>query len=188
MPRLATIVVALLAAAGVLFPAFPTATAAEIVAAPTGVTIRRGTGLAGRRPVPARRQGRDPRDPRNNIAMKALRAKQLPFPDGAILAKLAWKRAKSAEFDNTFVPGEPQRIEFMVKNAKKYAATGGGGSVDSSTASLRASRITPPASRATRPTSRGTISSSRGTRRKVRGAFRPWDSTSRRCAAEVPGT
>jgi len=61
----------------------------------------------------------------NNIAMRALRAKRLPFPDGAILAKLAWKRVKSAEFDNTFVPGEPQRIEFMEKNAKKYAATGG---------------------------------------------------------------
>ena len=45
----------------------------------------------------------------------------------AILAKLAWKRAKSAEFDNTLVPGEPQRIEFMVKNSKKYAATGGWG-------------------------------------------------------------
>jgi hypothetical protein len=63
----------------------------------------------------------------NDIAMKAVRAKQLPFPDGAILAKLAWKRAKSAEFDNTFVPGEPQRVEFMEKKAKKYAATGGWG-------------------------------------------------------------
>ena len=63
----------------------------------------------------------------NDIAMKAYRSKTLPFPDGAILAKLAWKRTKSAEFDKTFVPGEPQRIEFMVKNAKKYASTGGWG-------------------------------------------------------------
>jgi len=42
MPRLAATVVALLAAAGILFPAVPTASAAEIVAAPTGVTIPKG--------------------------------------------------------------------------------------------------------------------------------------------------
>ena len=128
MPRLATIVVALLVAAGVLVPAFPTATAAEIVAAPTGVTIPKGY-RDWQVVAPSQRDDKD--EIRvilgNNIAMKALRAKQLPFPDGAILAKLAWKRAKSAEFDNTFVPGEPQRIEFMVKTAKKYAATGGWG-------------------------------------------------------------
>jgi len=128
MPRLAAIVVALLAAAGVLFPASPTATATEIVAAPSGVTIPKGYRNW---QVVAPSQRDDKGEIRvilgNNIAMKALRAKQLPFPDGAILAKLAWKRVKSAEFDNTFVPGEPQRIEFMEKNAKKYAATGGWG-------------------------------------------------------------
>ena len=128
MPRLATIVVALLAAAGVLVPAFPTATAAEIVAAPTGVTIPKGY-RNWQVVAPSQRDDKD--EIRvilgNNIAMKAVRAKRLPFPDGAILAKLAWKRVTSAEFDNTFVPGEPQRVEFMEKNAKKYAATGGWG-------------------------------------------------------------
>ena len=63
----------------------------------------------------------------NNIAMKAYRAKTLPFPDGSVLAKLAWKRVKSAEFGEAFVPGDPQRIEFMVKDSKKYASTGGWG-------------------------------------------------------------
>lgn len=63
----------------------------------------------------------------NDIAMKAYRGKTLPFPDGAILAKLAWKRVESAEFKNAFVPGEPKRIEFMVKDAKKFEATGGWG-------------------------------------------------------------
>ena len=63
----------------------------------------------------------------NDIAMKAYRAGTLPFPDGAILAKLAWKRVKSAEFEEAFVPGESQRIEFMVKDAKKYSSTGGWG-------------------------------------------------------------
>ena len=128
MRRLHFIAVALLAAAGILAPPFPTATAADVVAAPTGVTIPKGYrnwSLV----APSQRDDKD--EIRvilgNNIAMRALRAKRLPFPDGAILAKLAWKRAKSAEFDNTFVPGEPRRIEFMEKNAKKYAATGGWG-------------------------------------------------------------
>jgi len=128
MPRLAAIVVALLTGAGVLFPAVPTASAAEIVAAPTGVTIPKGY-RNWQVVAPSQRDDKD--EIRvilgNNIAMRAIRAKQLPLPDGAILAKLAWKRAKSAEFDNTFVPGDPQRIEFMEKSAKKYAATGGWG-------------------------------------------------------------
>jgi len=128
MRRLAAIVVALLAAAGVLLPVFPVATAADIVAAPNGVTIPKGF-RNWQVVAPSQRDDKD--EIRvilgNNIAMRAVRAKRLPFPDGAILAKLAWKRVKSAEFDNTFVPGEPQRIEFMEKNAKRYEATGGWG-------------------------------------------------------------
>jgi len=63
----------------------------------------------------------------NDIAMKAYRAKTLPFPDGAILAKLSWQRVESSEFKNAFVPGAPKRVEFMVKNSKKYEKTGGWG-------------------------------------------------------------
>lgn len=63
----------------------------------------------------------------NDIAMQAYRAKTLPFPDGTILAKLAWKRVQSPEFENAFVPGDPQRIEFMVKDSNRYASTGGWG-------------------------------------------------------------
>lgn len=63
----------------------------------------------------------------NEIAMKAYRDGTLPFPDGSILAKLAWKRVESAGFKEAFVPGAPQRIEFMVKDAVRYAETGGWG-------------------------------------------------------------
>jgi hypothetical protein len=128
MRRYASTVVVLLVAAGILFPAFPVATAADIVAAPTGVTIPKGY-RDWQVVAPSQRDDMD--EIRvilgNGIAMKAYRAKQLPFPDGAILAKLAWKRVKSAEFDNTFVPGKPVKVEFMVKDAKKYAGTGGWG-------------------------------------------------------------
>ena len=127
MRNFATAVVALLASAGLFLSSFP-ASAAEVASAPNGVTIPKGY-RNWQVVAPSQRDDKD--EIRvilgNDVAMKAFRAKKLPFPDGAILAKLAWKRAKSAEFDNTFVPGEPQRIEFMVKNAKRYAASGGWG-------------------------------------------------------------
>jgi hypothetical protein len=128
MRRYASTVVVLLAAAGILFSAFPAATASDLAAAPTGVTIPKGY-RNWQAVAPSQRDDMDQLRVilGNDIAMKAYRAKTLPFPDGAILAKLIWKRAKSAEFDNTFVPGEPVQVEFMVKNAKKYAATGGWG-------------------------------------------------------------
>ena len=128
MRRYASTVVVLLAAAGILFSALPVATAADAVAAPSGVTIPKGY-RNWQAVAPSQRDDMDQLRVilGNDIAMKAYRAKTLPFPDGAILAKLIWKRVKSAEFDNTFVPGEPVQVEFMVKNAKKYAATGGWG-------------------------------------------------------------
>ncbi len=128
MRRHASTAVVLLAAAGILFPAFPAATAADIVAAPTGVTIPKGY-RNWQVVAPSQRDDKD--EIRvilgNDIAMKAFRTNRLPFPDGTILAKLAWKRVKSAEFDKTFVPGEPQRVEFMVKDVRRYAGTGGWG-------------------------------------------------------------
>jgi hypothetical protein len=63
----------------------------------------------------------------NPAAAKALRKGTLPLPDGAMLAKLAWKREPMPEFPGAFKPGAPPRIEFMVKDSKKYASTGGWG-------------------------------------------------------------
>jgi hypothetical protein len=127
MRRHASTVVVLLAAAGILFSASPVATAAEIVAAPSGVTIPKGYRNW---QVVAPSQRDDTDEIRvilgNSIAMKAFRANTLPFPDGAILAKLAWKRVASTEFPKTFIPGVAPRIEFM-ENSKKYASTGGWG-------------------------------------------------------------
>jgi hypothetical protein len=63
----------------------------------------------------------------NETSMKAYREGALPFPDGAVLAKLAWKHVPSAEFDGAFVPGPATTVQFMVKDSKKYASTGGWG-------------------------------------------------------------
>jgi hypothetical protein len=69
----------------------------------------------------------------NDIAIKAYREGKLPFPDGAIIVALHWKRVPSDE-DNkvfgrvqAFVAGSPVNMQVMVKDSKKYAATGGWG-------------------------------------------------------------
>jgi len=69
----------------------------------------------------------------NDVAIKAYRDGQLPFPDGAIIAALHYSHAPSAENnkvfgrEQSFVPGPATNIQFEVKNSKKYAATGGWG-------------------------------------------------------------
>ncbi|MET0707507.1 MAG: cytochrome P460 family protein [Tardiphaga sp.] len=63
----------------------------------------------------------------NAAAIDAYRDRQLPFPDGTVLVKLAWKRSQSSEFEPASVPGAATTVQVMVKDAKKYAATGGWG-------------------------------------------------------------
>lgn len=63
----------------------------------------------------------------NAIAVKAYREGTLPFPDGTVLAKLAWKHVPSPEFAPASIPGAATTVQFMVKDSKKYAATGGWG-------------------------------------------------------------
>ena len=63
----------------------------------------------------------------NTRSITAYRSDALPFPDGAILVKLAYKRAQSSEFPDAFVPGSPTTVQVMVKDSKKYASTGGWG-------------------------------------------------------------
>jgi hypothetical protein len=63
----------------------------------------------------------------NAVAMKAYRAGTLPFPDGTVLVKLAWKHVQSPEFEPASIPGAATTVQVMVKDSKKYAATGGWG-------------------------------------------------------------
>jgi hypothetical protein len=63
----------------------------------------------------------------NTLAIGAYKESTLPFPDGTMFAKLAWKRVPSAEFNGAFVPGAATTVQFMVKDSKKYASTGGWG-------------------------------------------------------------
>lgn len=76
----------------------------------------------------------------NDIAIKAYREGTLPLPEGAIIARIAWSYNESEEnnrafepflkqgFQKSFVAGPPTNgVQFMIKDSKKYAATGGWG-------------------------------------------------------------
>jgi hypothetical protein len=76
----------------------------------------------------------------NEIAIKAFKEGTLPFPDGTIIAALHWNYVPSEENDKvlvsafpgaqSFVPGPAVNVQLMVKDSKKYAATGGWGFAD----------------------------------------------------------
>lgn len=69
----------------------------------------------------------------NDVAISAYRNGKLPYPDGTIIAALHYSHVPSEENDKvfgnpqSFVPGPPTNIQFMVKDSKKYASTGGWG-------------------------------------------------------------
>jgi Cytochrome P460 len=78
----------------------------------------------------------------DDLAIKAFREGKLPFPDGAIIAALHWNE-ESSDADNqaleagfpglgleTSFAGSPVNVQFMVKDSKKYAASGGWGYAD----------------------------------------------------------
>jgi hypothetical protein len=78
----------------------------------------------------------------NDIAIKAFRDGKLPFPDGTVIAALHWNEASSEENNKVLATGFPgaglqssvaqsaENVQFMVKDSKKYAETGGWGFAD----------------------------------------------------------
>jgi hypothetical protein len=78
----------------------------------------------------------------NDVAIKAFREGTLPFPDGAIIAALHWNEESSDADNQALAAGFPGHglessfagsavnVQFMVKDSKKYAASGGWGFAD----------------------------------------------------------
>jgi Cytochrome P460 len=69
----------------------------------------------------------------NDLAIKAYREGK-PFPEGTIIARLAWSYDPSEENNKafgrpqSFVAGPPKNgVQFMVKDSREYASTGGWG-------------------------------------------------------------
>lgn len=70
----------------------------------------------------------------NDVAVTAARAGTLPYPDGTIIARLAWGYDPLEESEKafgrlqSFVARRPKNgVQFMVKDSTKYASTGGWG-------------------------------------------------------------
>jgi hypothetical protein len=69
----------------------------------------------------------------NDVAIKAYRKGKLPYPDGTIIARLAWSYVPSEENNKvfgqaqSFVAGAPINLQLSVKDSRKYASTGGWG-------------------------------------------------------------
>ncbi|MEG9432267.1 cytochrome P460 family protein [Terriglobus sp. ADX1] len=69
----------------------------------------------------------------NDLAIDAYRDGATSFPDGAIIARLAWTYTPSEENnkafgqEQSFVAGTPTNVQLMVKDTKRFASTGGWG-------------------------------------------------------------
>ena len=76
----------------------------------------------------------------NDLAFNAFREGKLPYPDGSMIAALHWTRVLSEDNDKvldgpfpgaqSFVVGSRANVQFMVKDSKKYAESGGWGFAD----------------------------------------------------------
>ena len=80
----------------------------------------------------------------NDVAIMAYREGKLPFPNCTIIARLAWSYEPSEENNKvfgrsqSFVAGPPKNgVQFMVKDSRKCALTGGWGFAQFNDASPR---------------------------------------------------
>ena len=85
--------------------------------------------MAGHLHQPEREGGRD--DPRNPAMIEAYQAgipgNGKPVPDGAKMAKIHWTPKPNEFFQEATVPGELLNVDFMVKDSKRFADSGGWG-------------------------------------------------------------
>src|SRR6267378_4098812 len=137
MKRIAYLLVAVAAVAGVVAYTAPASGHADGEAAPIfGVKIP--PGYRDWRLISVAHEEGNLSDLRailaNDVAIKAYREGKLPFPDGTIIARLACSYVPLEESEKafgrlqSFVAGPPKNgVQFMVKDSKKYASTGGWG-------------------------------------------------------------
>jgi hypothetical protein len=137
MRRIVFVLVAVVALAGVVVYMAPASGQADGEAAPIfGVKIP--PGYRDWRLISVAHEEGNHNDLRailgNDVAIKASREGKLPFPDGTIIARLAWSYLPLEESEKafgrlqSFVAGPPKNgVQFMVKDSRKYASTGGWG-------------------------------------------------------------
>ncbi|MFZ0277943.1 MAG: cytochrome P460 family protein [Candidatus Sulfotelmatobacter sp.] len=136
MKRIAFLLVAVATLAGVVFLRAPASGHADEEAAPIfGIKIP--PGYRDWKLISVAHEEGNLNDLRallgNDVAIKAYREGKLPFPDGTIIARLAWSYVPSEENNKvfgraqSFVAGAATNVQFMVKDSRKYASTGGWG-------------------------------------------------------------
>jgi hypothetical protein len=136
MKRIAVLLVAVAAVAGMAASSAPASRSTDEAAAPIfGVKIP--LGYRDWRLISVAHEEGNLNDLRailgNDVAIKAYRAGKLPLPDGAMIARLAWsyvpleESSKAFGHPQSFVAGPPTNVQFKVKDSKKYASTGGWG-------------------------------------------------------------
>ncbi len=136
MKRIAFLLVAVAALAGVVANSAPASGHADPQAAPIfGIKIP--AGYRDWRLISVAHEEGGLNDIRailgNDAAINAYREGKLPFPDGSIIARIAWSYVPSEENNKvfgrpqSFVAGAATNVQFMVKDSRKYAATGGWG-------------------------------------------------------------
>jgi Cytochrome P460 len=136
MKRTAILLVAVAAVAGIAASSAPASSSTDEAAAPTfGVKIP--PGYRDWKLISVAHEEGNLNDLRailgNDVAIKAYREGKLPLPDGAMIARLAWSYVPLEESSQafghpqSFAAGEPTNVQFMVKDSKKYASTGGWG-------------------------------------------------------------
>lgn len=63
----------------------------------------------------------------NKLAIETLKKGSTQYPDGAVFAKTGIHTSSDPQFISSVVPKGIRRFQYMVKDKKKYAATGGWG-------------------------------------------------------------
>ena len=138
MTRIAFLLIVVVTVAGVVASMAPASGQADGEAAPIFVT-KIPPGYRDWKLISVAHEEGDLNDIRailgNDTAIKAYREGKFPFPEGTIIARIAWRYVASEENNKvfgrpqSFVPGPAPDwyLQFMVKDSKKYAATGGWG-------------------------------------------------------------
>jgi hypothetical protein len=149
MKRISFVLVALVTVAGVTASLAPTSGYTDEAASPIyGVTIPAGYRdwkLIAVSEIAAGEKSQLRAEFGNDIAIKAFKEGTLPFPDGSIVIAQHWSKVSSPDNDKvlatapmvaglnspkSFVPGSFINMQIMVKDSKKYAASGGWGFAD----------------------------------------------------------